>query len=175
MGTEIIKENRGGYREGSGQPKGTKSEKTLLKEQIRAEMHQRVFKVSQKILSAQMVVAIGTHKMIQIMKGPGDTVVTRTIRDTDEMQKLLDEGVYGVDYIVLIGKEPDWKAGESILNRTFGKAKETIDINATVENINVDDKEKGDKAIIDYLSGKRGVTVQTQKPLRADELTYKNN
>lgn len=152
---------------------GSKSQKVLIKEKVREEMMQRIFGMTHKLVNAQYMNAIGTHKMIQVMNGPGDTKITRTVRDQDEMQRLLDEGIYGVDYIILMGKESDWKAANALLDRAMGKAKESIEINATVENIATDDKEKGDQAIIDYLAGKRGVTVpNSPKPLRVDDLKY---
>ena len=133
---------------------GTKSAKTLLKEQVRRELEQRMYHMSHKLLNAQAIAAVGTHKMIQIMNGPNDTKITRTIRHITEIERLLDTGVYGKDYIIIEGREGDWKAANAILDRALGKAKETIDLNATVENITTEDKEKADKAVWNYLSGK---------------------
>lgn len=161
-----------------GKPPGSKSERTLIKEQVKAEMYQRIFGMTQRLVNAQYKIAIGTHKMVQMIKGPGDTMMTRTIRDEEEMQRLLDEGEYGIDYIILVGKEGDWKAANALLDRAMGKAKETLDINATVENVTLEDKEKADRAVQDYLFGRRGVTVNPEvnkKPLRADDLTFKSN
>lgn len=175
MGNEIVK-FRGGKREGAGRKDGDKTEKVLMREQVMAEMHQRVFKMSHKILNSQMIIALGTHKMIQILPGPAGTKMTRTIRSMDEMQKLLDDGIYGVDYVVIEGRPGDWKAGESILNRTFGKAKETFDINQTTEIINPETKKTADEIVWDYLQGKTKVNVPEEAKVKTkvDELKFNN-
>lgn len=160
----IIRSDAG--KKGGTNKKGSKSEKVLIREKVMAEMHQRVFKMSHKLLNAQAIIAIGTHKMIQIINGPNNIKITRTIRDQDEMQKLLDEGEYGKDYVVLEGRPGDWKAANALLDRTYGKAKETFDINQTNETITPDIKEAGDKAIWDYLQGKRGMKVPEEAKIQ---------
>lgn len=153
--------------------KGTKSAKVLLREQVMQEIYQRVFMASHKLINAQMIQAVGTHKMIQIMEGPGNTKITRTIRSMDEMQRLLDEGVYGRDYVVIEGKPADWKAANAVLDRAFGKAKETFDINQTTEVITPESKKATDQLIWDYLSGNSSIEVPMQeKKIEADDLKY---
>ncbi len=87
--------------------------------------------MAQKLVNAQSIVAQGTHKMVVIHKGPPPEV--ETIRDEDRMQKLLDTGVYGVDYLIVAGSMPDAKAADMLLNRAFGKAKESLDLNVDVK------------------------------------------
>ena len=155
--------------------KGYKAPKTLLREEVFREMAQRVFLMSHKILNAQMIQAVGTHKMIQIMNGPGGTKITRTIRSMEEQQKLLDEGVYGIDYVVLEGRPQDWKAGNAILDRMFGKAKETFDINQKSEVVTPEAMKSTDEAIWEYMQGKRSIKVpEDAKPKKVDELNFNN-
>jgi hypothetical protein len=46
----------------------------------------------------------------------------------DDMQRLIDTGVLGKDYLIVIGSEPDHKAAANLLDRGFGRPTETIDL-----------------------------------------------
>lgn len=106
--------------------KGTK--KTLLKEEVFEVAKQRVFAMTQKLVNAQSIVAVGTHKMVRTYKDASGMPHTEVIRDTDRMQELIDTGEYGKDYMILIGAEPDHKAASALLDRFYGKPTESIEI-----------------------------------------------
>lgn len=87
---------------------------------------QRLYLVADKLINAQIIAATGTHQMIVMeMDDELGTMQPRKITREDEMQNLLDTGIYGEDYLILAGKNPDWKAAEALLNRGLGKAAET--------------------------------------------------
>lgn len=109
-----------------GRPLGTKNKLTILKEKKRADFDKSIALMAKKITNAQAIVALGNHKMIRMFKDADGTMHIETIKDETRMQNLLDTGVYGVDYIIVVGHEPDWKAGDALLNRVFGKATETV-------------------------------------------------
>lgn len=92
-------------------------------------MNRRIGKFANKIISAQAIVAMGTHKMVRKYMGSDGIPHVETIRDEKTMQDLIDNGEYGKDYLILVQSMPDWKAGNALLDRKYGKAKETIDLN----------------------------------------------
>ncbi len=155
-----------------GREAGSKNARTKLREEVLQELKNHIYKSAKKILNAQSIVAVGTHKMVQMLKGPGDAIIPRTIRDEEEMQNLLDDGVYGVDYVIVMGREPDFRAGDAVLNRAFGKPKETVEIMNPV--ITEEEKVKtGEDAIADYLQGKRGFTMP--ESMRTENKDVKEN
>lgn len=109
-----------------GRPKGSKSKLTILKEKKRAKFEEHIAKMANKLTNAQAIVALGTHKMVRMYIGSDQKMHTETIRDEVRMQNLLDNGTYGVDYVIVVGNDPDWKAANALLDRTFGKATETV-------------------------------------------------
>lgn len=116
-----------------GRPKGSKSKLTILKEKKRGDFDKKIALMAEKLTNAQAIVAMGTHKMVRMYIGTDQKMHTETIRDEKRMQNLLDTGVYGVDYVIVVGNDPDWKAANALLDRTFGKAKETIDVNGEMK------------------------------------------
>ena len=94
---EIKKNTHGGARKGSG-GKGRKLPKTLLKEASLERIKDRVYKMSDKLISAQAISAMGTHKMITKDKSGKITTVVNVKR----MQMLIDTGELGVNYFIML-------------------------------------------------------------------------
>ncbi len=115
-----------------GRPKGSITQTTKRKIFAHKRLVERVFKMTDKLLNAQAVVALGSHKMLRPFIKDGVPSV-ETIRDEKEMQRLIDTGVYGKDYLIVVGAMPDWRAIESLYNRAFGKAKETLELEGEVK------------------------------------------
>lgn len=111
----------------AGRPKGKKAAKTLDKEASLERIRQRVFAMSDKLINAQAVVAMGTHKMVRPYTGTDGLPKTETVRDMDEMEKLIQNGVLGKDYLIVEGSAPDHKAADALLNRAYGKPVESIE------------------------------------------------
>lgn len=109
-----------------GRPKGAVSKLTKLKEKAQQQMELTISKRTQKLVDAISHVALGTHKMVRLELDEIGMLHRRTVSDMTEMQNLLDSGEYGKDYLIIIGKGPDWKAGAELLNRNFGKATESV-------------------------------------------------
>lgn len=122
------KEKRGGAGRGQGRKKGYKEPHTITKEKISEQVKMQIFGMAKKLIQSQAIVAFGTHKMIAVKKGADGKITTETIRDEDRMEALLADGVYGKDYLIVEGREPDAKAADMLLNRALGKATETIDL-----------------------------------------------
>lgn len=129
---EKPKGNRGGAGRGQGRKPGKKTLEKLsqikTKEQALEIFSKRTFKMTNKILDAQMIVAIGTHKMIAVEIDDEGKKHVETIRDENRIQMLLDEGRYGQDYLIVEGTPADFRAGDAILNRALGKPTENIEM-----------------------------------------------
>jgi len=109
----------------SGRPVGIDTRKKIA--QTKA-MNKRIVAMTDKLINAQAIIAVGTHKMVRMYKGEDGKTHVETIRDEVRMQNLIDSGEYGKDYVIVIGTMPDWRAGNAMLDRAFGKAKETIEL-----------------------------------------------
>lgn len=115
-----------------GRPKGSLNPDSILRARTKKNMDKRIFRMAEKLVSAQSIVALGTHKMIRMFMKEGIPSV-ETIRDEKRMQDLLDNGVYGEDYLIVVGTLPDAKAANMLLDRAFGKAKESITLDGDVK------------------------------------------
>lgn len=123
----------GGAREGSGRSAGQKAKLTLLKEKTLIRMESHIAKMSAKLMNAHAIAAVGTHRMVVMKEDPLTQKISMiTIRDEKRMQKLLDEGEYGKDYLVLEGKEIDWRACDALITRAYGKPKEKVEISGGI-------------------------------------------
>lgn len=117
---------------GGGRPAGSLSAQGKLKLKMNKVFNTRVYKITSKLFEAQAVVAFGTYKMIRMYKDEAGMPHVETIRDEKRMQNLLDTGQYGTDYIVVAGEQPDWKAADALLNRAYGKPKESLELSGEV-------------------------------------------
>lgn len=115
-----------------GRPKG-KLPSTILKEKAQLNFAKRASKMSSKLYNAQAVQALGSWKMITITTDEFGQKHVRTIRDEKEIEILLDTGEVNVDYFLVVGAMPDYKASDAILNRAWGKPKESIDLDINVK------------------------------------------
>lgn len=139
---------RAGNNHKGGRPRGSKSPKTLEKERIQRALNERIFRGADKLYNSLAIAAIGTHRMVVVEKDDeGKTHIT-TIRDEKRMQKLLDTGKYGKDYMILAGAEPDWRASNAALDRAFGKAKESVEMDVTGQ-VSLYDLKKRRDALLD--------------------------
>ncbi len=123
---------RGGKQPGAGRPPGLKNKKTLEREKVQEAINNRIFAMADKLISAQQIQALGTHKMVRMFKDEMGKPSVETIRDEKRMQKLLDEGQYGKDYVIVVGTLPEYKAADALLNRGFGKPAESLKLEGNV-------------------------------------------
>jgi len=130
--TMVKPKGRGGAGRGQGRKPGAKTKERLVfaktKEEALALFQKRAFKMTNDILTAQKIVAIGSHKMIRMYKDDEGMPHVETIRDVERMQQLIDEGEYGVEYLIVEGSPPDFRAGDAILNRALGKPTEVVEL-----------------------------------------------
>jgi hypothetical protein len=126
----------GGKRDGAGKPKGKKHKATLEKQAIAEAFNQRVMSHADALFNAQLVLATGSRKVFRIDEEEGEggkkKRVHTLVTDADEVKALLDEhegaaGEVDGNYYYFTEVAPDNRAIDSLLNRAFGKPKETLE------------------------------------------------
>lgn len=110
---------------GGANKRGTMSLKKVNQLKVKSLIFNRLHIISDKLINAQIIAATGTHRMVTLETDEEGKKHVRQVRDEARMQNLLDTGIYGEDYFILAGADPDWKAAEALLNRGLGKAAET--------------------------------------------------
>lgn len=123
--------------------KGKKMSKTLEKLRVEAGVRNRILSMADKLLNSQAIAAIGTHRMVVLSFDEEGKKHIETVRDETRMQNLLDNGVYGEDYLILEGTKADWKAADALLTRVFGKPKESLEVNHTFSLVGLAERRKG--------------------------------
>lgn len=116
-----------------GRPKGSLQPETILKIKTESAVRQHIFKMAKKLIDAQVITALGTHKMVIMTKDDEGVMHVETVRDEKHMNDLLETGVYGRDYLIVAGSAPDWKAANALLDRGYGKAKESLAVEVDVK------------------------------------------
>jgi len=144
---------RAGTNHKGGRPKGKLLQKTLDKMKILEAWRDRAAKLSGNLLGAQTLVAMGTHTLMRIdekvsyresgktdkkgnpVKSKYVTKEFTVVTDPKEIERVLNEfedvdgsGVVDEQYYFITHKEPQNQAIDSILNRTFGRPVETIEL-----------------------------------------------
>lgn len=132
--------------------KGKKSKKTIDRNLIMEQWKNRASKIAGNLLSAQTLVAMGTHTLMRIDEvteyrdtgktnkdgSPSRTKYTTkkfvVVDNQEEIERVMNEfadvdgaGVVDDKYYFITHKEPQNNAIDSILNRTFGRPVETIE------------------------------------------------
>jgi hypothetical protein len=135
--TEQPKNTHGGKRQGSGQKAGKKTKKTLEKLKIMEAYKQRVMKHADTIFNAQLANAKGNifiYEVIEELNENGKKTGKKKhilVDDPHTIQEVLDKnqgqsGLVDDDYFIVTTAKPDNQAIGDMLDRTFGKATQTI-------------------------------------------------
>lgn len=127
----------GGKRPGAGRKPGGKNKKTLEKQAVQEAFNQRVLTQADALFNAQLALAVGSIKVFRVdeeedAKGNIKKVHT-LVTDADEIKQVLDEhegsaGMVGESYYFVSDVMPQNIAVESMLNRTLGKPKESMEV-----------------------------------------------
>ncbi len=128
---------RGGKRANAGAPKGTIQRRSLEKSAVARALRERTMAQADNLFNAQLAKAVGSVMVFRVDEeeiGGGKTKRVHThITNPDEIKRVLDEneggaGRVGADYYFVTNIPPDNKAIDSMLDRTFGKAMQTVEI-----------------------------------------------
>lgn len=136
---------KGGRQPGAGRPKGSKNAATLEKEATLAVFREKVMRSADVLYAAQMTLARGQTYLYRIDKeeiiGPKGgksyrnkkpELVTSQWEIEEYLQGLIEEGDKdnendpNASYYFLTTKDPNGQAIDSMLDRTWGKATQTI-------------------------------------------------
>lgn len=117
---------------GRGRPVGTMTKETKLRMKSTATMQRRIYRIADKLIGAQIVSALGSYKIVVKSVDADGIISFETVREEKRMQELLDNGIHGKDYLIVAGAIPDWKAGNALLDRGFGKPKESLELSGEV-------------------------------------------
>lgn len=164
---------RGGKREGAGRKKGQKDPATLEKEAVLIAFRQRAMGVASKLLDAQLTLARGMNLLYKIEKEWVKTGTSKSGKENGYYRKLkpvlvenemeisqyleglIDEGDEdddqdpGATYYFITTKPPDNNAIDSILDRTFGKATQAVEVSGTMKISKLEEIQEATKKILE--------------------------
>lgn len=123
----IIRKGFGGKQPGAGRPRGAKNKSTIFKAQTLEEVQEAIKKMAGKLITGHAIAATGSHQ-IAIPVWSDNKLSYRRVTDDEKMNALLTEGEYGKDYVVFTSMDPDWRAGDALMNRAFGKPIESVEL-----------------------------------------------
>lgn len=127
----------GGKRKGAGMPKGKVLPKTLQKMAVAAEINQRTMRHADQLWNAQYQKAVGSVMVFRIDEFTDENGKIKKehvhITDPDEIKQFLDNcegcnGYSGDKYYFITEILPDSKTIDSMFDRAFGKAPQSIEI-----------------------------------------------
>lgn len=123
----------GGARPGAGHPKGKKTKTVLEREAAAKVFKERVAKNVDRLFNAQLDLAVGEKYLMLIEttgKGVNRKRTTSIVTDIEIIKRFLDEDLDNTEteYYFMTTKPANNQALEGMLNRSFGKAKESIDL-----------------------------------------------
>lgn len=117
--------------------KGAKQIRTLRRDAVFQEVRERVMKNADKIVNAQLTRALGSVMVFEVVEVKGKDGKPRTehvlVENDETIKAVLDTGegancsVEGSFYLVT-RIPPETRAGDSLLDRTFGKAQQTVEV-----------------------------------------------
>lgn len=141
MESETLKKNSngntyGGARAGAGRPKGSENEETKKRRLAEREYKMRVVSHIHDLFNSQLSLAKGLTFLYRIdeEKNEDGKVLSRKhviVSDPEEIRDVLDEldgsesGTFDDNYYYITTRIPDIKAIDSMLDRVFGKAKQS--------------------------------------------------
>jgi len=129
----INKSKHGGKRLGAGRRQGALNKATLTQREAKKQFQERVAKHVDKLFHAQIDLATGEKYLMVIETigtGTKQKRVTNIVTDPETIKQFLDEELDNTDteYYYMTTKPANNMALDSLLNRSFGKADESLDI-----------------------------------------------
>jgi hypothetical protein len=123
-----------------GRPPGRKNNSTLEREAVQRAMDQRVMQLADRLLNAQLAHAEGVAMLFKRHKKSGKV---ERVTSEREIVAFLDANGTAVEhdgevesdsafYYFIATEKPSADAADRLLNRTFGKPKESVEHSGTV-------------------------------------------
>lgn len=127
-----LKSTRGGRREGAGRPKGRKDPHTIQREAVLAEYRKRVCEQAQRLLDAEMSVAVGCsylfRKPKEAPKGQKERKIERVTDEETIRAYLNGELDDDNDYYFITTEKPDTLTIRGMFDRTFDKPGQRVEV-----------------------------------------------
>jgi len=155
------KTKKGGKRPGAGRKKGRKDNATIIREKAEEAFKQKILGVLDSLFTGQVTLAQGCQYLFKIEtkrwktkngKWKEKRKAPKVVKNPEEIEAYLRGDYDGSrdEYYFLTTDKPDNKAIDSLVERVFGKAKQSLDVNATVTledalRKNLEEREKYDK------------------------------
>jgi hypothetical protein len=127
----------GGARPGAGMPKGKVTKKVLERQRVEKAYKQKILNKADQILNAQLALALGSYELflVEMYEDDNGKRKRRHVQVTDPklMQAILDDPgmVQGDNYVYVKTVEADKFTLDSLIDRVFGKATQSIDQTVT--------------------------------------------
>lgn len=137
---DIHEKKWGGSRTGAGRPVHSKNPNTIEREEAARQFKERVAKHTDKLFNAQMDLAVGEKYLMVITtigSGAKQRKETSIVTDPQLIKQFLDEELDNTDteHYFMTTKAANNMALDSLLNRSFGKAQEKLDITTDGDKI----------------------------------------
>jgi hypothetical protein len=119
-----------------GRPPGSKSKTTLEKQEALKRFQERVRAHVDPLFESQLTLARGMTYLFRVDKiKRGKEIIEKhvVVDDPEEIRQYLDDEVDEDTYYYITTKDPDNKAIDSLLDRTFGKAPQSVDIKGDIK------------------------------------------
>ena len=120
---------KGGKRPGAGRPRGAKDKATIEKEAVLAQYRLRIMQKADELLNAQFSLAEGISYLIRVDSKKGRPDKHVIVTDPEEIKDYFDKKTKGYYYITT--KDPDSGTIDSMLDRTFGRATQAVEVGGT--------------------------------------------
>lgn len=126
------KSNRGGKRVGAGRPRGSKEPHTLEREAVLRAYRERVCKVADRLLDAEITVARGCSFLWKKPKTApkGEPRKAELVKDQATIQRYLDGDLDQDpdDYYFITTERPDTNTIRNMFDRTFDKPAQRTEV-----------------------------------------------
>lgn len=142
------KKKLGGARKGAGRPKGAMSVQAITKDLALKRFNERVAKSTDALFNAAKTVAMGVMYIYRLdeeehQKKDGTKYTIKTpklVTDPDEIAEaidLMENGGNGGEneYYYTTTEKPDIKAIDTLMNRTYGRPKETVEHSGEIKGL----------------------------------------
>lgn len=149
-----IKSKRGGKRPNSGRPRKEiyLQKHTIASRKSSLAMQMRIVRQTPRLLNSMIVLARGVSYLMKVETGKKAVIV----KDPKEMLAFLDgivEDSATVKYYFLTTEKPDIHAIQDLLDRAYGKPRQTVGLDGGAEGkpISVESYERAKRAILGNL------------------------
>lgn len=159
------KSNRGGVRPGAGRKPGKLEPQTIERHRVIEEFRNRVAKNADRIFNSQMALAEGLTLLFRVDKdSKGKSLPAIQVTDPGEIKDYIDRETDKDTYYFITTKQPDNRALDSMLDRTFGKSESKLILGGGDDPVKLllekyellegdDNARKGDESVQDTREG----------------------